>query len=209
MSNFDYKKYLAEGKLLKEDINYDEFDDELDFKSLLELGAKATKLMGEDKLMKISDAFEERGDEQSDAIASHLNMAIELIQDGESISATPHLKKFNKACREALGELGESVNEGKLSHIKEDSFSSGEDPNIDLYSNSFGGPGTDKRSGQVIGDIIQLIRSTGIDVEDVMEEIATEFDIPFEFGRASGMAKKADDMHDDPGDIRIDHDSYS
>ena len=92
--------------LVYEDINYDEFDEKpKDFKSLLELGAKATKLMGEDKLIEISDAFEERGDEQSDRIASHLNMAIELIQDGESKSATPHLKKFNKACREALGEL--------------------------------------------------------------------------------------------------------
>ena len=100
-----YSKFeLAES--VNEDINYDEFDEKpKDFKSLLELGAKATKLMGEDKLIEISDAFEERGDEQSDRIASHLNMAIELIQDGESKSATPHLKKFNKACREALGEL--------------------------------------------------------------------------------------------------------
>ena len=89
-----------------EDINYDVFDEKpIDFKSLLELGIKSSLLMGEDELMEISDAFEERGDEQSDRIASHLNMAIELIQDGESKSATPHLKKFNKACREALGEL--------------------------------------------------------------------------------------------------------
>ena len=106
----EFKKTLATAfdmnESVNEDINYDEFDEKpKDFKSLLELGAKATKLMGEDKLIEISDAFEERGDEQSDRIASHLNMAIELIQDGESKSATPHLKKFNKACREALGEL--------------------------------------------------------------------------------------------------------
>ena len=106
----EFRKAIAEAFdlrwLVYEDINYDEFDEKpKDFKSLLELGAKATKLMGEDKLIEISDAFEERGDEQSDRIASHLNMAIELIQDGESKSATPHLKKFNKACREALGEL--------------------------------------------------------------------------------------------------------
>ena len=48
---------------------------------------------------------------------------------------------------------------------------------------SFGGAGTDKRSGQVIGDIIQLIRSTGIDPSDVLEEIGQEFGINFEFGR--------------------------
>lgn len=105
-------KYLKEGKVNEAQIL------DLDFRSLLGLGAKATKLMGEDKLIEISDAFEERGDEQSDRIASHLNMAIELIQDGESKSATPHLKKFNKECREALRELGESINEGKdLYHV--------------------------------------------------------------------------------------------
>ena len=48
---------------------------------------------------------------------------------------------------------------------------------------SFGDAGTDKRSGQVIGDIIQLIRSTGIDPSDVLEEIGQEFGINFEFGR--------------------------
>ena len=128
------------GYSVNEDINYDEFDEKpKDFKSLLELGAKATKLMGEDKLIEISDAFEERGDEQSDRIASHLNMAIELIQDGESKSATSHLKKFNKECREALRELGESVNEGMskevlYSQIRDiiDSLDSGESDGIPL-----------------------------------------------------------------------------
>ena len=48
---------------------------------------------------------------------------------------------------------------------------------------SFGGAGTDKRSGQVIGDIIQLIRDTGIDPSDVMEEVGQEFGVAFEFGR--------------------------
>ena len=36
---------------------------------------------------------------------------------------------------------------------------------------SFGSAGTDKRTGQVIGDILQLIKSTGIDPADVMEAI--------------------------------------
>ena len=60
------------------------------------------------------------------------------------------------------------------------------DPNLYKKSqgnNSFGSAGTDKRSGQVIGDIIQLIRSTGIDPSDVMEEVGQEFGINFEFGR--------------------------
>ncbi len=48
---------------------------------------------------------------------------------------------------------------------------------------SFGAAGTDKRSGQVISEIIQMIRNTGIDPSDVMEEIGQEFGIAFEFGR--------------------------
>ena len=48
------------------------------------------------------------------------------------------------------------------------------DPNLYKKSqgnNSFGSAGTDKRSGQVIGDILQLIKSTGIDPEEVIEAI--------------------------------------
>ena len=54
---------------------------------------------------------------------------------------------------------------------------------LKLAEESFGSAGTDKRSGQVIGDILQLIRDTGIDPSDVLEEIGQEFGIAFEFGR--------------------------
>ena len=101
------------GIKLSEDINYDVFDEKpIDFKSLLELGIKSSLLMGEDELMEISDAFEERGDEQSDRIASHLNSAIELMQNGYSKAAAPNLRRFQAACREALNELKKSVDEG-------------------------------------------------------------------------------------------------
>lgn len=69
---------------------------------LLKIGLFATKGTGEKKLLKLSDDFEEIGDEQADEIASHLNMAIELFQDGYSKDAVPHFKKFNKACKDAL-----------------------------------------------------------------------------------------------------------
>ena len=36
---------------------------------------------------------------------------------------------------------------------------------------TFGAAGTDKRTAQVIGDILQLIKSTGIDPEEVIEAI--------------------------------------
>ena len=42
-------------------------------------------------------------------------------------------------------------------------------------NDSFGSAGTDKRTGQVIGDILQLIKTTGIDPEDVIEAINQDF----------------------------------
>ncbi len=54
---------------------------------------------------------------------------------------------------------------------------------LKLAEISFGDAGTDKRSGQVIGEIIQMIRDTGIDPSDVLEEVGQEFGIAFEFGR--------------------------
>ena len=53
----------------------------------------------------------------------------------------------------------------------------------DLDEIAFGDAGTDKRTGQVVGEIIELIRSTGVDAYEVMEELGQEFGIAFEFGR--------------------------
>ena len=93
--------------------------------ALLKLGVFAAKGTGEKKLLKLSDDFEEIGDEQADEIASHLNMAIELFQDGYSKDAVSHFKKFNKACKDELAlmkkqGLAESeVNEAKEMSKKE------------------------------------------------------------------------------------------
>ena len=54
---------------------------------------------------------------------------------------------------------------------------------LKLAEESFGAAGTDKRSGQVIGEIIQMIRDTGVDPEEVLEEVGQEFGVAFEFGR--------------------------
>ena len=75
------------------------------------------------KLVKLSDAFEDIGDEQADAIASHLNMAIELMQEREKKSAVPHMNKFNKACVKELKlmkkqGLAESINEMQVINKK-------------------------------------------------------------------------------------------
>ena len=53
----------------------------------------------------------------------------------------------------------------------------------DLEEITFGAAGTDKRIGQVIGEILELIRDTGIDPHEVIEEIGQEFGVAFEFGR--------------------------
>jgi|TARA_B110000908_G_C10234711_1_gene442641 hypothetical protein len=71
-------------------------------KGLLKQGAVITKKMGEEALLKLSDAFEDLDDEQADEIAGDLNMAIEKMQDGYPKDATGWLKKFNKACKELL-----------------------------------------------------------------------------------------------------------
>ena len=49
----------------------------------------------------------------------------------------------------------------------------------DLDEIAFGAAGTDKRTGQVVGEIIELIRSTGVDAYEVMEELGQEFGINF------------------------------
>ena len=53
----------------------------------------------------------------------------------------------------------------------------------DLDEIAFGDAGTDKRTGQVAGEIIELIRSTGVDPSDMMDAIGEEYGISFEFGR--------------------------
>ena len=85
-------------------------------KPLLTIGTKITKKVGEDALMKLSDKFDRIDDEYAGDIASHLDMAIELMQDGYPGDATKKLKQFNKACKDVL--RGKSIKsafaEGKL-----------------------------------------------------------------------------------------------
>jgi len=86
-------------------------------KPLLMLGSKVKwTTMSEDALLDLSDKFEDIDDEQAEDIASHLNMAIELRQDGYKGDSTKKLKQFNKACADALKgkqvkSAFESVNE--------------------------------------------------------------------------------------------------
>jgi hypothetical protein len=89
-------------------------------KPLLTIGSTINKKAGEDALVDLSDKFDEIDDEQADDVASHLNMAIELMQDGYPGDATKKLKQFNKVCKDVLngkevGSAFESVTEAKYS----------------------------------------------------------------------------------------------
>ena len=91
-------------------------------KPLLTIGSTITKKDGEDALLDLSDKFDSIDDEYAGTIASWLDMAIELMQDGYSGDATKKLKQFNKACKDVLngkevGSAFESVTEASRSKV--------------------------------------------------------------------------------------------
>ncbi len=100
-------------------------------KPLLTLGSTITKKVGEDALLDLSDKFDRIDDEYAGTIASWLDMAIELMQDGYGRSATEKLKQFNKACKDVLAgkEIGSAFESKSESVVTEASFDSEE-----LYS---------------------------------------------------------------------------
>ena len=98
------KKYkqLFEGKVRSNDNTLLSEALARGLKPLLTIGSTIKSNVGENALLKLSDKFEDIDDEQADDIASHLNMAIELIQDRSPSEARGWLKKFNNACKDAL-----------------------------------------------------------------------------------------------------------
>jgi len=113
-------------------------------KPLLKLGSTITKKTGEDALLDLSDKFDSIDDEYAGTIASHLDMAIELMQDGYAGDATKKLKQFNKACKDVLngkevGSAFENVNEATYNsknHIG--STSDGQGSNAEIYKKGKG-----------------------------------------------------------------------
>ena len=121
MKNFDLKKYLAEGKLLKENNS----DDQLDILFRLSIGANVSH--GEDRLYQLSQAWERwnvENDDKYDDLVDPLFAAVELVQDAgvpgvNNVeddkeyrmyikSADKHLKQFNKDAEAAARGLNES-----------------------------------------------------------------------------------------------------
>ena len=190
MKNFDLKKYLAEGKLLKEDYKpshraYNVIDKSNNDKIV-------AKELSRDKALELAKTNKDYMIDATDRLAEgKLSEGVWKIGNPDDIR--DFIKKLAELKRDYWDVVGsDTVIDGidsamdeakilldvKMGNVQPEEF--------DLEVNedvSFGGAGTDKRSGQVIGDIIQLIRSTGIDPSDVMEEVGQEFGINFEFGR--------------------------
>ena len=111
---------------------------------LLKIGSTINKKAGEDALLDLSDKFDSIDDEYAGTIASHLDMAIELMQDGYAGDATKKLKQFNKACKDVLngkevGSAFENVTEGTYNsknHIG--STSDGQGSNAEIYKKGKG-----------------------------------------------------------------------
>jgi len=113
-------------------------------KPLLKIGSTITKKAGEDALLDLSDKFDRIDDEYAGTIASWLDMAIELMQDGYAGDATKKLKQFNKKCKDVLngkdiGSAFENVNEATYNsknHIG--STSDGQGSNAEIYKKGKG-----------------------------------------------------------------------
>ena len=86
-------------------------------KPLLTVGSTINKKAGEDALVDLSDKFDRIDDEYAGDIASHLDMAIELMQDGYPGDATKKMKQFNKACKDVLN--GKSIKSAFESVVNE------------------------------------------------------------------------------------------
>ena len=127
----DLRKIFMKGRKKKRTTDEGKITERLakGLKPLLKLGSIITKKAGEAVLIKLSDKFDRIDDEYAGEIASWLDMAIELMQDGYPGDATKKLKQFNKKCKDVL--KGKSIksafaegklNEGKISVADESRF---------------------------------------------------------------------------------------
>ena len=178
MGNFDLKKYLAEGKLSEGVWKIGNPDDIRDFiKKLAELKRDYWDVVGSDTVIDGIDSAMDEAKILLDIKMGRVQSEEFDIEEGENnIDET-----YSEDAPEWWKDLWKELDESKAKKCK---CGKGETCKCNnIKEDSFGGAGTDKRSGQVIGDIIQLIRSTGIDPSDVMEEVGQEFGVAFEFGR--------------------------
>ncbi len=117
----DLRKIFMKGRKKKRTTDEGKITERLakGLKPLLKLGSTITKKAGEAALIKLSDKFDRIDDEYAGEIASWLDMAIELMQDGYAGDATKKLKQFNQKCKDVLkgksikSAFAEGVNEAE------------------------------------------------------------------------------------------------
>jgi hypothetical protein len=204
MDNFNLRKYLAEGKLLKEDKSLD---------GLKKAKPGTTVTVGKDKYVKKAEnnmtvnqptkhLWWQKNKEDK---LVHSNELAKLMEGKQLNENAPgyDTRKFGEALPtlesvQAAYEDKEEPRDGvksaaeklgmKPSHVKEDSFSEAEiDPNVlmsgEPYKNDYANSEEDYTDSMVIEKIKDIIRYHELDPSDVLEEIGQEFGIAFEFGR--------------------------
>ena len=188
--NFNYKKYLAEGKLLKEDLQIDNLFGEYvaqwsqgnydyDFADLKPGSVKGSLVddftLGPDeyddddyvrdyKMMKDyllkKRSYKLSQDEQEGL--SQFPVQFSLEDNGETIKADIYYSP------EYLAMVDADLDEGKLKENDKNDYANSEE---------------DYTDEMVIEKIKDIIRYHELDPSDVLEEIGQEFGIAFEFGR--------------------------
>ena len=139
-------------------------------KALLQVGATITKKDGEDALIKLSDEFDRIDDEYAGDIASHLDMAIELMQDGYPGDATNKLKQFNKACQDVLkGKSIKSAFEGKVNEAAGDSSSASQINSVAIDQTKSQPSAAEIIRTEVIRDVDTILNNL-IELSDRVEE---------------------------------------
>jgi hypothetical protein len=174
MDNFNLKKYLAEGKLLNEEIKFIDYltVDQDEFKPLYDKHYDDDGHMEDfeedfiedfgidflsPNIKKIEKYYGYRVSEE-DVIEGFLR----AMRDLEFISSNERFEKWLDKSREFF------VAEGKLRENDKNDYANSEE---------------DYTDEMVIEKIKDIIKYHELDASDVMEEIGQEFGVAFEFGR--------------------------
>jgi len=180
-------------------------------KPLLKTGSTITKKVGEDALLDLSDKFDSIDDEYAGTIASHLDMAIELMQDGYPGDATKKLKQFNKACKDVLN--GKEVGSAFESTITEGTYNSknhigstsdGQGSNAEIYKKGKGyyvvvsGEADydfDAKNGK---ELLKKLKDNEFDSTDILEvnESKEDFKPHMMYDPKTGKGYKAETQED-------------
>jgi hypothetical protein len=153
MYNFDLKKYLAEGKLLKEDASEYKVGDKVKFNpSIMKDKGFENNITHYDGLMGVIEKVSQ------DELEIKLNKSI-TPPGGGNIDGILLMK--------SEGDY-EMLAEGKLKENDKNDYANSEE---------------DYTDSMVIEKIKDIIRYHELDPSDVLEEIGQEFGVAFEFGR--------------------------